>query len=496
VDITGNYQKSIFFDRVNDAIWFEGIDNTTFEGVLFMANGGTGIEVYRWTMEGFSTDVVVAWTGIAYTTTYDGSVVHLTKVAPGGTPEDVYAVESGWFIDSMTLDEVNTAIWLYVTNGTDIELRRFDTGTETIGSTITGYSDLVAESMEADGGRDILWISGGFDPATWYGFNATTGVLVHTALAEAGTDSYTIGESRVVWRKPGNAIYFESYDPTAPSGHDYGFKKYQWAVPPVVVTTPIQLGEIVADLSDRAGLDPAEIDVTELTQIVPGYAIARQTTIRGAIEAIRPAYYFDAVESEGIIKFKNRGSAPVATIPDEDLSARSSTSDVDPLETSRVMSVEIPRTVFVNYTLAATLYSTASKRATRLTGDSQEEVTIDLPLVLTDTTAQEVAEVNLHANWSQRLNYRFSLPKKYCYLDPTDLIVVKGHEMRIIKVSTMSKGEIKVEAVSDESWGYVPHVVVTETPPVYQQGYNPNTPWTPVFAGSPVPDSPPPAGDI
>lgn len=239
---------------------------------------------------------------------------------------------------------------------------------------------------------------------------------------------------------------------------------------------PGMLGEIVADLHQRAGLFIGTANVDALTDIVDGYTIARQTTVRNAIDALRPAYYFDAVESGGIVKYVKRGGAPVATIDADDLDARSDgQSPGDPLLTTRQMEVELPRVVNVNYLLAATDYSPATKSAKRLVGASGNEVTLDLPLVLTDTKAQEIADVNLQVAWVQRLSYAFNLPRRYSDLEPTDHIVVKGNGVRLTKITHTPQGVMKCEAVADGTTFYTPNTTVANTPPNQQVVYVPGT---------------------
>jgi hypothetical protein len=226
------------------------------------------------------------------------------------------------------------------------------------------------------------------------------------------------------------------------------------------------LSDVVADLSARAGLPADQIDVTALADdTVYGYAIANQMDIKSAIDALRPVYFFDAVESGGLIKFVKRGGTTVTPIDDDELGAYESGSEpVDDLETTRIMDEELPRIVTVRYLLEATKYDTATKIAKRLVGNSGSEASMDLPLVLTDTKAQEVAEVNLHGPWVGRLTYRFSVPRKYGFLEPTDIVAVKGYTMRIVTIK-QTDGRYQVEAVHDDSNVYTPNVVVYETPP-------------------------------
>jgi len=231
----------------------------------------------------------------------------------------------------------------------------------------------------------------------------------------------------------------------------------------------VPLSSVVADLSERAGL--TRYDVSQLdADMVDGYAIAKQTDVRSAIDALRPAYYFDAVESQGIVRFVKRGGAVAATIPDGDLAAHVPGDEAgEPLSTVRKQEIELPREVSVAYMLAANDYEPAVKTSRRLTGASHDVASYEMPLVLTDTKAQQVVDVILHSEWAGRLSYQFATSRKYAYLEPTDLVVVRGHLMRIVKVSATPSGVMKFEAVSDDTHYYAPHVVVTETPPVIKE---------------------------
>jgi hypothetical protein len=228
----------------------------------------------------------------------------------------------------------------------------------------------------------------------------------------------------------------------------------------------ISLAEIVEDLSIRAGLAAPQVDVTQLADdLVEGYAITGQTDVRSAIMLLAPAYYFDAVESGTVIKFVKRGGATAMVIPDEDLGAYESGGEVvEPLEVTRQMDEELPDVVTVRYILEATDYDPAAKSARRLVGYSGNEAALDLPIVMSDEKAAEVADVNLHLPWAARLTYRFSLPRKYVRLEPTDIVEVHGVTMCIVtKKETL--GRLQFEARHEDVDRYTPHVIVTPTPP-------------------------------
>jgi hypothetical protein len=79
------------------------------------------------------------------------------------------------------------------------------------------------------------------------------------------------------------------------------------------------LATIVGDLCGRAGLEAGDLDTSELDISIPGYALGRQTTVRGAIEPLAQAFFFDATESDDVLAFRKRGRSPVATIPADHL---------------------------------------------------------------------------------------------------------------------------------------------------------------------------------
>jgi hypothetical protein len=229
----------------------------------------------------------------------------------------------------------------------------------------------------------------------------------------------------------------------------------------------LTLAEVVTDLSLRAGLTVDDIDVSQLTDQVDGYTIANQVTVKDAIAALMPAYFFDAVESQGKIKFVKRGGGIAAEIPDEDLGAHPSGEDAEAKEryhTIRVMDDELPRTLSVTYVLAATKYSPDTKYSRRLVGYSGDAATHDFAMVFTGEKAQQIADVVLHSMWVERLTYKFSLPRKYGFLEPTDIVGIDGYTMRITK-QTEKDGYYECEAVRDDANVYTPNVIVTETPP-------------------------------
>jgi hypothetical protein len=82
-----------------------------------------------------------------------------------------------------------------------------------------------------------------------------------------------------------------------------------------VNTAPVTLASIVRDISLRAGLTDAQINVEQLTDLVDGYGVGGNQSARPSIESLMQCYFFDAVESDSKVKFVKRGGSSIVTIP-------------------------------------------------------------------------------------------------------------------------------------------------------------------------------------
>ena len=171
------------------------------------------------------------------------------------------------------------------------------------------------------------------------------------------------------------------------------------------------------------------------------------------------------LQQSSVIKYVPRGGPLQVVIPDADLAARDTGGDAgDNLQVKRQMDAELPASVTATYMMANTEYAPASQTARRLVNASGGEVVFDMPLVLTDEKAKHIASTHLDAAWTQRIGYTFALPRQYAYLEPTDVVAVKGRTMRITKISASPSGVLQCEAFADDANAYTHTVTVTETP--------------------------------
>ncbi len=247
--------------------------------------------------------------------------------------------------------------------------------------------------------------------------------------------------------------------------------------PPALVI----LGDIVADLLERAGLTAAQYDVSDLTQEVRGFVVASQMTVHNAINILRKGWFFDVTEYDGKIVCRNRGHGATETIPDGDLCAHvPGTEPPEPLEVTRVPEQELPRTIYINYYDADNDYQQGSQYWKRTVTLSQSDVTLDLPIVFTASEAMDRAQWHMHFAWLERDRFTFYVTDAWCRLRPTDVVVVRGVNIRITGVTEMPTGIIKCEGVRAFAGAFTGSTItepITGTPPgAPGEGQPPQTP--------------------
>lgn len=217
------------------------------------------------------------------------------------------------------------------------------------------------------------------------------------------------------------------------------------------------LSAIVADLCTRAGLDASLINVNAINIPIEGYVIGAQQSIRHALEILQSAFFFDAVESDYILKFIPRGGDSLLSIDDEELLMQEKNDGNASFVMKRMQEVELPKQVNVMYLNRITGYQTSTQHAQRQITESRDINTLDLPLVLSDQTAKNIADITLYNAWLSRLSFEFILPPKYAALEPADVIDVNAagvsHRMRILSTRVVSGG-ISVNAVAEDVSSY------------------------------------------
>lgn len=260
--------------------------------------------------------------------------------------------------------------------------------------------------------------------------SASDGVLV-TVSVDLGADGYAVSNNIGIWTRQ-----------------------------PAISHDTVSLASVVTDIctyknaSSEESLTSADLDVTELTDLINGYAIAQQTTIRSAIEQLAQAYFFDAVESDGKIKFVKRGQPSIVTIPDNDLGATNQSENLPLLTIVRQQEVEVPSSVVVVYNDAANSYQVATQQSRRLNVRAGGPLNIELPIVLSADKAKQITDVLRIDATLAKDKYSWITSRKYAIYEPTDVMTVRGNALRVTDKTETPDGLIRWDGFADDPRNY------------------------------------------
>lgn len=217
---------------------------------------------------------------------------------------------------------------------------------------------------------------------------------------------------------------------------------------------PPTLASVVTDVCAEVGLDASDIVVTALTaQTVNGIAISTTSTARQVLEQLMFCYAFDAVESDGKIKFVLRGGSSVADIADEDL-GMSRGEQVPKLQITRESELELPTETRLVYMDLEADYQPGGQYERRLTGRAIDVAEMTVPIVLSGDEAKRIVTRALYARWASRMSLRFQIGPEFGYLEPTDVVTIThGARQYVVYLRDVRDDGlvIKCEGVTDDA---------------------------------------------
>lgn len=225
----------------------------------------------------------------------------------------------------------------------------------------------------------------------------------------------------------------------------------------------VSLASVLASLCGKAGLSQTDILTNEVDQSVRGYVVNRRSSARDAITPLLNAFFVDAVETDGVLRFTPRGQDPVATISYDDLGAtENDASGGSPLRIteSRAQELELPLRIDLTHYDPARDYQTNTQHAAR---DSNAVVTRDLQteevsIVFSADEAAQVAEKKLTNAWIGRTTASFNLSPKWLRLDPADVIYVNLSDstlkLRLTQVDLGANIIVACQAIVEDGVSY------------------------------------------
>jgi hypothetical protein len=181
------------------------------------------------------------------------------------------------------------------------------------------------------------------------------------------------------------------------------------------------VGEIVASVCELSGLTSDEYDVSQLTDTLDGYVVARETDAASVIESLRPIGMFDPAEWDGKLRFIKRGGTAVGSINGDDLVER----DGDAVEREMVQEVELLRKVGVGYLDTAAAWSPNTQAWERTVGTiaARGESVIEVTAVMPANQAASIAKRKGLVSWGEPEKQKLSLlSMRHAKYTPTDIL--------------------------------------------------------------------------
>lgn len=244
---------------------------------------------------------------------------------------------------------------------------------------------------------------------------------------------------------------------------DYGLWEFGHWVQGKIATSSLKA--IVADLCEKGGLTSSQYDVSRLTALVDGYVINTQDSVTRSIELLQLAYFFDAVETDGILHFIPRETqSSLITIAEEKLlpldTGRGSETRSN-LSIEREYEVNLPQKIDVNYINRLRDFQVGNQHAQRLVTQARDQQQVNLAIIMSDQQAKHIADVLLFTRWVERQRFRLQLGTEYLYLEPGDVITVAiagfMHQLRIQTIRMTAINRFEIEGVAQDSSVYDIH---------------------------------------
>ncbi len=215
----------------------------------------------------------------------------------------------------------------------------------------------------------------------------------------------------------------------------------------------VSLAALVRHLCLRAGMPEARVDVTGLWGAVEGYAIGALESPRASITTLSRHFGFDAVETEGLIRFVMRGRASVATVAPDDLVAA---REGDVLELTRGQEAELPQALKWQVARADEDYDAALVEARRITVGTMRVASESFPMAVPPEEAERRCRRALMEAWTGRETAAFRLPPSRLGLAPADVVTLQhdGRQMDLRLVSIADAEARGIEVVHQDRAAY------------------------------------------
>lgn len=170
----------------------------------------------------------------------------------------------------------------------------------------------------------------------------------------------------------------------------------------------LNISDVLSNLLQKVGLKKDEFDTTDIRGLLSGYVINDQQPVRSIIRMLQNCYFFDVVEQDSKLKFVQKGRESIAKILVDDVVLSNNSKQIQFINISQLNLKNKVNVIYFNRNLS---YSINVKYA-ELPGQGAFTA-VEMPIIIEEGQAQNIAEVLLYTSWQERNIYNFKLPIKY-----------------------------------------------------------------------------------
>lgn len=163
----------------------------------------------------------------------------------------------------------------------------------------------------------------------------------------------------------------------------------------------ISVGQVVADVVNRCGLDLNLASTVSLTDPVRGFVIGTASSGIGAMQPLALAFDFDVAEVGGALRCVKRTAAAAAIVLSRDLAGHEGGQEQgDVLDWTRAQITSMPREATVTFSDPERDWQPSSQVARRSEGTANNNLATEIAVVMTADQARALADRMLWQAWT------------------------------------------------------------------------------------------------
>lgn len=193
---------------------------------------------------------------------------------------------------------------------------------------------------------------------------------------------------------------------------------------------PVQ--SLILQICERAGLPANRVDVSSLEGNIDGFIVTSEHSAFTFVRSLSEVEFFDPSNFDGVLHFVPRGGEVVATVDEQEVLVDVEEED----ELDRRDTLAVPRVIHLSYyDLWGGLNPDKQSSERSVDSRSVGESTASTPVVMQANRAKQVVVITHKiAIDEQRGEYSFKLPDSYLHLSVSDIVLYRGHRLRITEV--------------------------------------------------------------